>query len=87
MSMSWRKAKEWAQKDREKRDWRTQWKYGNIVKAVGIGRDGLVFQWGSDATPEIKKLLQENIKDITKWADKVEKILGKIKKDKIQFKT
>lgn len=53
--------------------WRDLWKYGGVIK--GMGCCPITFDWGPDATPEQKSLLEDCINSMSKWASKVEAIL------------
>jgi len=55
--------------------WQDRWKYGNIVRGVGINADGINIHFGSDATPQQQTLLNAIITNMSKWAQKIEHIL------------
>lgn len=75
--MSWKEAKKWAEEDPEARDWRDRWKYGQVVRGLGLKGGDLIVDWGPDATPGQKKVLEASIHGLSKWARKVEEVLDR----------
>lgn len=73
-TMTWKEAHAWAKQDVDNRDWRDQWKYGDVVRGMGLG-DGILIDWGPSATAQQKALIQDGIQGLSRWAAQVENIL------------
>jgi len=56
-------------------DWRDHWKYGDILRGVGLAAGEPTFDWGPGATQEQKDLIADAISSPTKWASRVEDLL------------
>ena len=70
--MNWKEAKKEAKAN--SKDWRDLWKYGSIVRGVGM-KDDINIDFGKDATTEQKSLLEDCIQSPNKWAKAVEELL------------
>lgn len=79
--MNWKEAKKWAREDAENRDWRDQWRYGDVIRGLGLADDTITFDWGVDATEEQKGLITTHITSLSKWARRVEELLDNPPRD------
>lgn len=73
MSMTWQEAKTYVQEHGG--DWRDVWKYGDVVRGVGVCANTPCFEWGPSATPDQKDMLESLTDNTSKWASQVEAIL------------
>lgn len=73
MSLSFKDAKKEAKKLGE--DWRSYWKYGEVIRGIGVADGELSFDWGPEMTNEQKNVIEDCLKSVTKWGETVEWLL------------